>query len=85
LPNGGDLIDSPGVAIFGLADLTEKQLAWGYREFQAFIGQCKFNDCRHVNDKDCAIRSAVENGELAENRYQRFLKLREKMPPANRF
>jgi ribosome biogenesis GTPase len=85
LPNGGDLIDSPGVAIFGLADLTERQLAWGYREFQPFIGQCKFNDCRHVNDKDCAIRGAVEKGELAENRYQRFLKLREKMPPANRF
>ncbi|MEY4209892.1 MAG: hypothetical protein RLZ92_271 [Pseudomonadota bacterium] len=85
LPNGGDLIDSPGVAIFGLADLTERQLAWGYREFQAFIGQCKFNDCRHVNDKDCAIRGAVENGELAESRYQRFLKLREKMPPGNRF
>ena len=84
LPFGGDLIDSPGVAIFGLAGLTEAQLAWGYREFHPFIGKCRFNDCRHVNDKDCAVRQAVEDGFIPINRYQRFLKLREKMPPANR-
>ena len=84
LPSGGDLIDSPGVAIFGLAGLSEAQLAWGFREFHPYIGQCRFNDCRHVNDKDCAVRQAAEQGELAMSRYQRFLKLRDKMPPANR-
>ncbi|WP_150049507.1 MULTISPECIES: ribosome small subunit-dependent GTPase A [Methylomonas] len=84
LPSGGDLIDSPGVAIFGLAGLSEAQLAWGYREFQPFIGRCRFNDCRHVNDKDCAVRSAVDTGHISASRYQRFLKLRDKMPPANR-
>ena len=80
LPEGGDLIDSPGVAIFGLAGLSEYQLAHGYREFQPFIEHCKFNDCRHVKDKGCAIRSAVESGTISKTRYQRFLKLREKMP-----
>lgn len=84
LPGGGDLIDSPGVAIFGLAGLSEAQLAWGYREFQPFIGQCRFNDCRHVNDKDCAVRQAAEIGQIPLSRYQRFLKLREKMPPSSR-
>ena len=84
LPAGGDLIDSPGVAIFGLAGLSEAQLAWGYREFHPFISQCRFNDCRHVNDKDCAVREAAENGLIPPSRYQRFLKLREKMPPGNR-
>lgn len=84
LPGGGDLIDSPGVAIFGLAGLSEAQLAWGYREFQPLIGNCRFNDCRHVNDKDCAVREAAENQQIPNSRYQRFLKLREKMPPANR-
>ncbi len=84
LPSGGKLIDSPGVAIFGLAGLSESQLAWGFREFQPFIGKCRFNDCRHVNDKDCAVRLAAENGDIANSRYQRFLKLRDKMPPANR-
>lgn len=82
LPSGGDLIDSPGVAIFGLADLTEQQLAWGYREFQPLIEQCRFNNCRHVNDKGCAVKHAAENGDIPIQRYQRYLKLREKMPTA---
>lgn len=80
LPGGGDLIDSPGVAIFGLAETSESDLAFGYREFQQFRGQCRFNDCRHLNDKDCAIRLAVKNGIIDEGRYRRFLKLREKLP-----
>ncbi len=79
LPDGGDLIDTPGVAIFGLADLSEQQLAWGYREFQPLIEQCQFNDCRHLKDKGCAVRPAAEKGELSQRRYQRFLKLREKL------
>ena len=83
LPEGGDLIDSPGVAIFGLADLTEQQLAWGYREFQPLLDQCKFHNCRHVKDKGCAVRSAAESGGISMQRYLRFLKLREKMPSVN--
>jgi len=83
LDGGGDLIDSPGVAIFGLADLTEQQLAQGYREFEPLLAQCKFNDCRHLQDKGCAVRGAVETGEISVSRYHRFLKLREKMPPTH--
>ena len=80
LNDGGDLIDSPGVAIFGLAGLSEQQLAYGYREFQPLLDNCRFNDCRHLHDKGCAVRAAAENGEISMTRYQRFLKLREKMP-----
>ncbi len=80
LPEGGDLIDSPGVAIFGLAAITEQELAWGYREFQPLIEQCRFHNCRHINDKGCAVKAAVEEGKISRTRYQRFLKLREKMP-----
>ena len=80
LPEGGDLIDSPGVAIFGLAGLNEGQLAQGYREFQPLIEHCQFHNCRHVKDKGCAVRKAVENNKISAFRYQRFLKLREKMP-----
>ncbi len=80
LPDGGDLIDSPGVAIFGLAGLDEMQLAFGYREFQPLIEHCQFHNCRHVKDKGCAVRLAAENDDISMPRYQRFLKLREKMP-----
>ncbi len=79
LPGGGDLIDSPGVAIFGLADLNEQKLAWGYREFQPLIENCQFNDCRHLKDKGCAVRNAAEIEEIPMQRYQRFLKLRGKL------
>lgn len=83
LPDGGDLIDSPGVAIFGLAELSERQLAYGYKEFLPLLEQCYFNNCRHVKDKGCAVREAAEQGTISMARYQRFLKLREKMPTAN--
>lgn len=79
IDTGGDLIDSPGVAIFGLADLNSQQLAQGYREFQPLSGNCQFNDCRHHHDKGCAVRAAVENGNITMTRYQRFLKLTQKM------
>ncbi|MGZ8223660.1 MAG: ribosome small subunit-dependent GTPase A [Methylobacter sp.] len=82
LNGGGDLIDSPGVAIFGLAGLSEQQLAYGYREFQPLLDNCQFNNCRHFNDKGCAVRVAAEKNEISMTRYQRFLKLREKMPVA---
>lgn len=59
--------------------MTEQQLAWGYREFQPLIEDCRFNDCRHIKDKGCAIRSAAESGKISMQRYQRFLKLLEKM------
>lgn len=79
LPDGGFLIDSPGVAIFGLADLNEIQLIQGYREFLPLLGQCRFHNCRHVKDMGCAIRAAADNGAIAMSRYQRYLKLRTKM------
>ena len=80
LTDGGYLIDSPGVAIFGLAGLSEHQLAYGYREFQTHIDNCQFNDCRHLKDKVFAVVAAVDNGDISKTRYDRFLKLREKMP-----
>ncbi len=79
LPDGGDLIDSPGVAIFGLAGLSDQQLAYGYREFQPLLDNCQFNDCSHLHDKGCAVRDAAEQGDISMTRYLRFLKLREKM------
>jgi ribosome biogenesis GTPase len=79
LPEGGELIDSPGVAVFGLAGINGQDLAWSYREFQTLIPQCRFNDCRHINDKGCAVREATESGAIATARYQRYLKLLEKL------
>ena len=75
LPQGGHLIDSPGVAIFGLAGMTASALAYAYREFLPLLGHCRFNDCRHQGDLGCAIGAAVETGELSSARYGRFCRL----------
>lgn len=79
LPDGGDLIDSPGVAVFGLAEMNGQDLAYGFREFRPHLDQCRFRDCRHLNDKGCAVREASERGDISAGRYQRYLKLLDKL------
>lgn len=79
LPDGGDLIDSPGMAIFGLSQISQMDLAYGYREFRDFISKCRFNDCRHHHDKGCAVRPEVERDVIDRRRYRRYLKLMENL------
>lgn len=79
LPGTGDLIDSPGVAVFGLAEISGRELAAGYREFQPLAAHCLFNDCRHIHDKGCAVREAAETGRISQARYRRYLKLLDKL------
>lgn len=80
MAQGGCLIDSPGVAIFGLADLSPGQLADGFVEFRPHSARCRFNDCRHTDDAGCAVRRAVESGEIDTRRYRRYVKLLELLP-----
>lgn len=80
LPGGGDLIDSPGVVVFGLAELDSRSLAGTFRDFRNALERCHFTDCRHIDDKGCAVRDSVEKGLISERRYQRYLKLLEKLP-----
>ncbi len=75
LPCGGRLIDSPGVREFGLWHLEPEEILNGYIEFLPLISQCKFRDCKHGNDPGCAIRTAVEAGEIAKFRYENFHKI----------
>ena len=79
LPEGGDIIDSPGVNIFGLAHITEKNLAYGFREIRQFAEQCKFSDCMHLKEPKCAVKDNIETGHIAKSRYLRYLKLRDKL------
>ncbi len=75
IPSGGNLIDSPGVREFQLDDLTSKEILSGFREFQPFVGQCKFRNCAHINEPNCAIKTAVESGEIHPKRYHSYLDL----------
>ena len=75
IPSGGDLIDSPGVREFQLENLSEREILSGFKEFQAYLGRCKFRNCAHVNEPNCAIKGALEAGELHPKRYESYLQL----------
>ncbi|MBI1798938.1 MAG: ribosome small subunit-dependent GTPase A [Candidatus Eisenbacteria bacterium] len=73
---GLELIDSPGVRTFGLWGVTARDLEQAYPEFRRFLGSCRFGDCRHGAEPACALREAVERGEVSERRFASFLNLR---------
>ena len=75
LPQGGNLIDSPGIREFGLWHLEAEQITLGYREFQQVLGTCKFRDCKHGNDPGCALREAVEAGKIDPIRFENYHRL----------
>lgn len=75
LPHGGDLIDSPGVREFGLSHIEREAVAMAFPEFRPYLGQCRFNDCRHANEPGCAIRAAVAAGDIAPRRYQSYVEI----------
>lgn len=79
LPCGGRLIDSPGVWEYGLWPMSQAELAAGFRDFAAFGGQCRFNDCHHAGEPGCAIRSAIDTGHIREWRYRSYLRLLEQV------
>ncbi len=75
LANKGAIIDSPGVRDFGLWHLEKESVAWGFREFRPFLGTCKFSNCSHINEPECAIIDAVENKKIPIKRWGNFMKI----------
>lgn len=72
LPNGGDVIDSPGIREFGLWHLDPIAIANGFIEFRPFLGNCKFRDCQHQQEPGCALNQAVDNGNISKQRYASY-------------
>ncbi|MFM1978543.1 MAG: putative ribosome biosis GTPase RsgA [Pseudomonadota bacterium] len=60
-----DLIDSPGLQEFGLNHLNIEELEHAFIEFRPFLGKCRFNNCKHLHEPDCAVISAVESGKVS--------------------
>lgn len=75
LPGGGDIIDTPGVKEFGLIDMSQDELAQYYPEMRRLLSQCRFANCRHINEPDCAVKTAVEAGTVSEERYNSYLSI----------
>lgn len=75
LPRGGELIDSPGIREFCLWKMEPQQIAQGFREFRPFIEKCKFRNCRHIKEPDCAVMHAVESCEIESSRWDDYKRL----------
>ncbi|MDI9819557.1 MULTISPECIES: small ribosomal subunit biogenesis GTPase RsgA [unclassified Legionella] len=75
LPDGGALIDSPGVRELGLWHMPLAEIALGYREFRPLLSGCKFRNCNHKDTPGCAIIAALQAGRLAPKRYDNFVKI----------
>ena len=78
-PEGGDLIDSPGVREFGLWHLEPEQVTEAFVEFRDYLGGCKFRDCKHGDDPGCIIREAMEAGKISQERYDSYHKIIDSM------
>lgn len=65
LDSDSDLIDSPGLQEFGLNHLNIEELEHAFIEFRPFLGKCRFNNCKHLHEPDCAVISAVESGKVS--------------------
>lgn len=75
LPQGGDLIDSPGVRDFGLWHMPKEKIAWGFVEFREYLGKCKFSNCTHRNEPECAIIEAVNTRKIASMRWENYCEI----------
>lgn len=75
LPGGGSLLDSPGVRDFYLWPMPVRELGRGFIEFRAYAARCKFGDCTHRSEPQCAVIAAVEAGAIQTRRYEAYLGL----------
>lgn len=71
----GELIDSPGLHQLNLKNLDKQTIMQGFVEIGQFSKNCKFRDCTHINEPDCAVKSAVKNGHVHPSRYQNYQQL----------
>lgn len=72
MENGGYLVDTPGIKGFGLVDIPKEELHHHFPEFFERLSDCKFHNCLHINEPGCAIKAAVESGELPYQRYESY-------------
>ena len=79
LPQGGKIIDTPGIKEIGVIDLEKEEVGHYFVEIRERIGQCKFHNCSHMYEPECAIKEGVENGEIAPSRFNTYWSLIEDM------
>ena len=75
LPSGGSIIDTPGMREFGLIGVSKQELSHYFPEMRERLVNCQFNNCLHINEPGCAIKEAVVDGEINEDRYVSYVNI----------
>lgn len=73
IDNGGEIYDTPGFTSFETTDASEEELQHLFPEISRYAEKCRFDDCRHIAEPECAVREALEKGEISESRYGSYL------------
>ncbi|MDG1279485.1 MAG: ribosome small subunit-dependent GTPase A [Algoriphagus sp.] len=71
----GSLIDTPGIKEFGILDIEDNELSHYFPEMRKYLGQCKYNNCQHVNEPGCVVLQKLEEGFIHPYRYQSYLNI----------
>jgi ribosome biogenesis GTPase len=80
LNDGGYVVDTPGLREVGLWGMPPEHLDYCFPEFRPFLGTCKFQDCSHAHEPNCAVRAAVQSGSITAARHESYLKLHGDLP-----
>jgi len=83
LPFGGKIIDTPGIREFGLVNIKKQELSHYFPEMRTLINDCQFNNCLHTNEPGCAVKQAVADGAINEDRYVSYYNILESIEEKN--
>ncbi|MCO5936810.1 ribosome small subunit-dependent GTPase A [Mucilaginibacter sp. RB4R14] len=75
LPQGGFIIDTPGIRELGVIDIEKEVLSHFFPEMRQRMNKCRFNNCRHINEPGCAVLQALEDGDISLSRYDSYLSI----------
>ena len=77
LPEGGKVIDTPGIRVLGLVDISRQELSQYFPEMRVLINNCQFNNCLHINEPACAVKDAVADNTITIERYTSYCNILE--------
>lgn len=83
LPMGGKVIDTPGLREFGIVDITKQELSHYFPEMRKRLNICQFNNCMHINEPGCAVKDALDKGDIHVDRYVSYLSILETIDDKN--
>lgn len=79
LPNGGRLVDSPGIRVLDLSGVDPADLIQHFQEMAPLTAECRFQDCRHLAEPDCGVKLGVDEGRIASHRYDSYRRIHESL------